>query len=383
MLPWREASYYLPSGCPGPTASLVWLGVVGVSGYVTLLLVAVGLMRQASERARAAKAAEDAAEKRDLAPGFTILHGKVSTGDAQPAIKVRIEQSGRSFRGKGGMRHVWTEVDRRVEARPFTLVLGTGERVKVIPGKDVLLVDMLSVGPVVPGSAAPSARPTRTRVAALGSNADAYVAGRLVAPVATDPYRAAEEGYTLHPPGRGRMLLSVEPLEARLTRRARLHRTWVFLAAGALLFMNTIVFGGYWTRLLWGVPYAARVTKTRTWNTHTKSGTLVHDAIDARATLEGRSVELEGETNPAYYGAVRDQLARREAVEAPFVIVSWFPASYGIGPVAWVGVGPCVVGSALLSLLVIFYAVHATSRRPWYERRKVVDRGMGEIPRVG
>jgi hypothetical protein len=389
--PFQDTSYYTASGQLGFIGSAVSVGLIGVVASFSLLFVAAGLMLEARRRARAAKVAETVAEKRELAPGYAIVHGQVETGDALPAVSVRIRQAGREYTVKNEPRHVWTEISREVDARPFSLLLASGERVKVLPGENVLLVDLLGIGPIVierteslPGLNAGTkatqmlTTPVRTRTAELTSRDFAYACGRLVPPSSAVAYRTTEEGFTLHPPSRGKMLLSAEPLEERFQRRARFHVRWVMGCVAAVLFTNVVVFGSYWLGFFWGRPVAAKTTNARTWTTSGKSGKVQHYGVDATVTLDGVGFDVTSETSREFYIVADTARARGASVPIPFVVMPLGRAPR-IGTEVTVSSGALAFSLALLSLVALVYFAHVQGTQPWYERKKLIDLEKGPL----
>jgi len=372
VVAFEETSFYTTPSTAGPTLSLIVVAAVGLVGCLSLVLVAIGLLREAAMRARAAKAAETDAEKRKLEPGYTVLYGQVETDDALPAVSVRIRQIGSQHPGKRGLQHVWTEIERQIDARPFFLRLASDERVRVVPGNDVFLVDVLGVasdGVELPMGVGP---PRRVHTAQLSHPDFAYACGTLVPPVAASAYRGAEDGYSLHP-WQGKMLLSAEPLEARYVRRARFHLGWLVACIAAFLFTNGIVFGGYWLELVCGRPVTAQASSVRTWTTRGKYGPIRHYGIEASATLDDRPITLTSETSYAVYAHVVPP------APVPFLVVPFHPKTHDIGMRPTLDVLSCVFASLLLCGVAVGYLAHARHTRPWYERKKVVDVGKGPL----
>jgi hypothetical protein len=386
VTPFQDTSYYTASGQLGFVGSAISVGLLGVVASFSLLFVAVGLLFEAARRARAAKVAETEAEKRKLAPGYAIVHGQVETGDALPAVSVRIRQAGREYNVKNELKHVWTEFSRDVDARPFSLLLASGERVKVLPGEDVLLVDLLGVGPIVSEptetlrgvKSLTKTTSVRTRTAELTPKDFAYACGRLVPPSSAVAYRTAEEGYTLHPPSRGKMLLSAEPLEERFQRRARFHVRWVLGCVAAVLFTNLVTFGPYWLGFFWGRPLAGHVMDARTWSTGSKNGPVQHYAVDAIVMLDGAGFDVTSETNREFYDRIEAAHANGASVPVPFVLMPLGRAPI-IGTEVTVSSGALAFTAALLTFVSFIYFAHTRSTAPWYEKKRLVDAGKGPL----
>ncbi len=384
MIPWQDTAYYATYDIASPTMSAVTAALVGVAGFVSLVIVAVGVWRQAAVRARAARIAETEAEKRTLAPGYAIVHGDVETGDDLPAVSVRIRQSGKEYADKGGMRHRWTEFERQVDARPFSLRLASGERVKVLPGNDVFLVDVLSSDPIAGTGARPAPlgvpfSPQRVRIAELTSKDSAYACGQLVPPLSATAYRGGEDCYTLHPPPGGKMLLSAEPLEQRYARRARFHGAWAFGLFAVLLVVNAGLLGGYWLELIWGRTVGADVTQMRNWTTSGKHGPIQHYGVNAGVTLPDGYLALSSETNFSFYRYAKAELASGRSLEVPFVVVPFRYKTADIGTRPTLHDVRCFFSWFFLVCFGSAYWVHTRNTRAWYERKKVIDVGRGPL----
>jgi hypothetical protein len=388
MMPFDDTAFYASADLWSPIASAVTVSITGVLGLLVMLVVSIGERRQALVRAKAAMAAEKRAEQGSLTPGYAVVHGEVETVDGGPAVQVTIRQSGREYRTKGGLRHIWTEFGRESIARPFTLRTSSGERVKVEPGNEVLLVDWLGVAyphATAAGTSPASGRPERVRRAEIMPKDEVYACGRLSGPSAAVAYRTADEGFVLSPWSQGpfrkseRMLISSERLEERHVRRAKLHGIWTCLVAVALVFANGICFGHYWMKALWGRPVVASATSVRTYTTSGKHGPVRHYAVNATASLDGEEIALTSPINLASYTATKAELGAGHSVPVPFVIIPKDPSINNIGsrPALWMM--SALPGWTLFAGLLLGYALHTRHARPWYERKRVVDRGKGPL----
>src|SRR5262245_46714252 len=107
-------------------------------------LVAILIARARSRRrARAADSAFDASAPLGTGPSFVAGVVEHSRG-ADVAVKVVVELRGREWKtAKGRTVHCWEEVRRRTSALPFYLRHASGERVRVEPGNEPVLVDAL------------------------------------------------------------------------------------------------------------------------------------------------------------------------------------------------------------------------------------------------
>jgi hypothetical protein len=369
MLPFHDTSYYTDPGTAGPILSAFTAVAVGLVGFFALLVVALRNMLQAAMGARAWKVAETDAENRKLVPGYAILHGQVETGDALPAVSVRIHQGGTLSRYRdGALHHRWDELDRRIDARPFFLRLASGERVEVVPGDDVFLVAALGVEPGG-GGERPQGEDERFRTAKLSHSDLVYACGRLAPAVPGVARRGAEDGYSLHP-HQGKMLLSTERLEDRFVRRARFHKRWLLACVAAFLFTNGVLFGEYWLELGWGRPVVAHTIGLSSWSGRRRA----HYLVRVEVTLDdGRSSRGRYETSYAFYqwAKIGDPL--------PCLVVPFHPSTNDIGTQPTLGNVTCILAWVLLGGFAVGYSFRTSRARPWYERKKVTDFGEGPL----
>jgi hypothetical protein len=357
-----------------PEASEVCVMVVGVA-FFSLVVFALLRMRRASKSARAARVSEALADKRELAPGFAVVHGEVETEGTRPAVILRIYQLGRELRGRIRVRHTWTEFGRQVDAPPFFLRLASGQRVRVVPGDSARLVDELGVEPLV---VAEGAAQQRLLTARLSPSAFAYVCGTLEAPASAVAYRGVEEDWTLHPLAGRQMVISPRPLSPSYTRRARFHMAWAIGCAVALLFANGASFGAYWLELLWGRPVAARATEAPSWTTPGKPFDA-HYGVTAEATVDGRDLKLTREASYYHSNSIKEELAKGQSADVYFLVVPFHVETYDLGT------RPTVQPWAIFLALLVFgaaagiYVVHAQRTLAWYDRRRLVDAGKGPL----
>jgi len=374
VTPWPNPMDVVGPDQLSPETSKVCVVFVGVA-FLSLIAFALLLMRRASRSARAARVAETLADQRELAAGFAVVHGQVETEGTRPAVILRLYQLGREFGGKTGVRHAWSEFARQVDAPPFFLRLASGQRVRVVPGDSVRLVDELGVEPLV---VAAGAAQQRLRTAHLPPGSFAYVCGTLVAPASAVAYRGVEEDWTLHPlPGR-QMVISPRPLAPSYTSRARFHMAWAIACAAALLLANGASFGAYWLELLWGRTVAARATEAPSWTTPGKPFDK-HYAVTAEATVECRDLRLTKEASYFQSNWIKEQLAKGQSADVYFLVVPFHVETYDLGT------RPTVQFFAVFFALLVFgaaagiYMVHAERTLAWYDRRRLVDAGKGPL----
>jgi hypothetical protein len=349
--------------------ALVALGLAGV------LLAAI--LRALVHRRAAIDAAAAAAGAGVLAPGPRILRGIVQTEDGAPAMTVSVEQTGKEGRSRRrGTRHTWTEVDRRVTAQAFDLVLEGGQRVRVEPDADAFLVDDLELvsrtGPI-----------TRLMAAKLEPGEQAYVEGELRRQRGARPggeeYRGGSgDAWTMRPPAAGRMLLCTESLESRHSRRQRWW-TWFAVAAGLVLGASQVAGYELFLRLhLHGATCTAELTELRHYTTRGRRGRTNHHYV-----AFGRVEACEGVTEPAFL--VSDEIGYSlfeslgEGDRVPFVVDRRDPAFHQIGARAGLPRGLTWIGALVLAFLaLIAWALHRSSLA-WYEQKKVVHEGQGPL----
>jgi hypothetical protein len=367
-----DTDYYTSGDELGATLGAVTASAIGVVGFVVLLLVALGLWRQARLRSRAAKAAEEGAGTRKLAPGWAVIQGTIETDDKAPAMRVVIRQTGVQYRVKNGLRHRWTESSRNVETRPFFLVLESGERVKVEPDEGAILVDLL-------GIESGDSQALRTRTAEIRARDTIYATGRLVAPIQADAYRSAEQTFTLRAGGPQRMLLSTEPLEERFVKRTSFHARWAAAFMLTLLLVNGVFLHSYWNKLFCGRVIEASVVQPLNWTTQGKHGPIQHYGVAAQTWVDGNQVLFNPETSLAFYNRARSTLSSHRPMTAPFVVVLPDGKPYNIGTRPALHLAVFMVTWMLFIGLTIGYAVHTRHTRAWYERKRVVDVGNGPL----
>lgn len=200
--------------------------------------------------ARAAAAEGAAAEAAVLAPGETVVAGKVELAAGEEvASRVEIDQGGTESENSGTWYFTWSEKDRRVTMRPFYIRHASGQRVRVEPSSRALLVDELDRMVLVNDT-------TRTRIAELTAGERVFASGLLAhgPDPESDPtaYRSSTgKGWVLTPPSNEEMLLSSENLDARFHHRAR-RLLYSVAALGAVLIGLLGISSAYFERLLFG-----------------------------------------------------------------------------------------------------------------------------------
>jgi hypothetical protein len=354
-----------------PTSAGIAYGVLGLGLGLVILLFVDAAIRQ---RKLAAKARASVSKEPPLRKGHVVLSGVVAADDDQPPVRVTITQQGKEWSVKGGWAHSWTEIDRRVEVRPFRLVLPSGASVPVDAGDDVFLVDGLDRIVFLHGL-------RRTRTAELSVGEPAVVSGvlrsRSGGHAMATAYRGGGAQLVVRPPARGKLLVSTEPLEQRHLDRARHYRQWA-LAFSAFFAACQIVFAPYHLRNAFGQVAVGTVASKRHYTTHRKGGTTHHYELRVRVPDVGSGPDgMVTEDVPlSDYNAVSEGDAVRVVAER----VVGFDGQLG----ERAGLHRVVAGLSILGGLVLAASCFRRLRaaRPWYERRTIVDKGNGPIVRV-
>jgi hypothetical protein len=372
MPSWHDTDFYTGPDCMSVGVSVFLATIFGIALFPGLFAYAVLSALAARKQIRHALDVETGASRRELRPGMTVVRGVVQ-GDLEspPVVRVQIQQQGRQYTVKSGVRHKWTETSREVEARPFSLRLDSGAVIHVEPGEQVFLVDDLFVVPH-------DHTIGRSRVAELRVGANVYVEGVLFPPAQSGgAYRGGEAAFTMRPRSGSSLLISREPLEKRHQLRASVHTKWAVGLAVALVFVDWLCLGSYFRGLVTGRIEEGRITDVVTWTVSGKHGPVRHwgvvAAIGAEAQPSGRV-----EVSPAEYTEAKAMKDRGVVPTAPFVVV---PGSDKV----WIGqeaTAPAFAG--ILLFMAAFgvpfaYFVYTMHHRPWYERKKVIDDGAGPL----
>lgn len=239
----------------GPPYSHIWVGLI----FTTIIVLIYKCSRHRSlelQRATAADAVMN--HNAPLEVGARFIRGRVELAEAaSQAVSVHIEQKGTQISGKNGISHKWTEVRRKTYAEPFYVRCANGDRVRVEPDKDVLLVDD-------PDKLKQDNRKTRTRIANLSAGETVIVEGVLSR--GHDPegrnhetYRGHAQDWVMRPPSNGRMQLSAENLGDRHRLRAGQYFSTLKRLLGILAIIHASCMF-YHGGLLFGTDTCARIT---------------------------------------------------------------------------------------------------------------------------
>ena len=184
----------------------VLLGALPAWAVVWMLAKARGMTVQGA--LVAARLAKRASWPLSAGPG-RVVRGKVEPlGSEETAASVTVVQEACNITVKQARSHEWEEVSRECAAVPFALVRDDGQRVRVEPGEDLLLVDVLTTEVPDPTSK----RRVRRAEASRGEVFCAYGELHKHAGPEGGAYRGNAEPWVLRPPrGTGRMLLTSAP----------------------------------------------------------------------------------------------------------------------------------------------------------------------------
>lgn len=365
-----EVIDYMPGDRLGYGTSM--LLVYGVATIVYGSIFAVLVMRavmhyRRQKRAQAMQAGAETAHATTI--GHIVLRGTVETDDPKkPAITIQIDQLGRTYQTKGGPAHEWKEIDRTVTVAPFWLVLASGERVRVLPPEDVMLVDALDKFETLSSS-------TRRCSARLENGETATIAGVLKDERTPQgdgsAYRGGGTTPVLRPLRSERMLISTEPLPERHGRWARFFGLTAAILGVALALAHTLAFMPFHRLNVQGVDAEAVVNTKETWQTHGKT-TVTHYKVTAYSSKY--DITLSDETSGAAYAKAT------KGLPIPFIIVPSKPSINQIGYLPGVPlwcifmfIHPTVFG------VMLFWLAYR-KRRTWYEQKLVVHTGKGALP---
>ncbi len=322
--------------------------------------------------ARQAKRLEESALPLYEGARFVAGHVELAEGSTT-AIRVTIEQEGTETQSKNQYSHTWTEFDRHIEAVPFYVRTANGERVRVEPPIDVMLVDKLD-------QMQWHEMTRRRRRAELIPAERAVIEGVLRR--GPDPelqksgsYRAATAtGWIMLPTKKGGMSVSAESLSRRHDLRARAF-TWtaVFAIVVGVVAMSVVV--PYRVRLLFGKTVVANYSGKETYETRDNKGQKrTHYCTRVLFVDEpGRFLQERFDVDQRDYASLPTTPGRIWLRYVPS-----YPWATALGKNASVAYWQILVAASILGLSL--YRIGRTQRhRRWYEGQ-VVDEGKGTLP---
>jgi hypothetical protein len=373
------------------TASAIIVYGLGVVVLGTLLALALLQVIRNARRARAAEATR-VHTKLPTDEGPAVVMGRVRLeDDSEPAVRVAITQRGKQWIVKGQAHHEWREFARDVSYRPFFLLLASGERLRVLPDKHVNLLDLLDstervrgVTPEIPVSflerltmTDPKQWRVRQRCAELMGGERAYISG--VIKMERDPgapgrgYRDMGTSPVLRRPLRERLVISTTPMEDRFVVLARHYTRIAAALALAFIVVNGVLFYSFHVLNLKGRQVTATTASTRTWTTTHKGRPRTHYEVTARYVDPDRKRHLlvEEVTLSAFF-----RISEKGA-PIPFVIDPSNPQRYMIGTEAHANVFSVIC--FVVGCIIAAFCYFRFDTLPWYERRLLIERGLGGL----
>lgn len=351
-----------------------WSHVLVLSLDVLMICAFAWCVREvlrAKEAAEQAKRIEES--KTPLVDGARFVAGHVELAqDAKIAVRVTIKQEGEETKHKDSYSHQWTEIDREIEAVPFYLRTSHGDRIRVEPPNDVMLVDKLD-------QMEWQKQTQRRRRAELVPGEQAIIEGELRRDKDpelqnTSGYReTGARGWVMKPTKRRGMSISSEGLARRHELRAKAFiRTTIFtIVIGILSAAVTIP---YRLRVIAGTNVIAQCMSRGIELGRNKGRTTKHynayvNYLDNSGIEQRKSFELD-EDDYDDLQVIPGAIWMR--------VVTAFPWASALGKDSsanslQVFFQVLIVGFGLLS-------IHSRqSYRRWYEGH-LIDRGNGQLP---
>ncbi|MFO0664938.1 MAG: hypothetical protein U0174_13365 [Polyangiaceae bacterium] len=346
--------------------SFVLLGLGGLFALISMIVRARTL--------RAAQARENELHGQKSGPLSAgperVVRGKVEVEGDEVAVDVTITQRATNHTSKNSKSHTWTEVERSVKSRPFTLVTDAGEAVLVEPGEQVLVADGLETEHP-PGKTMNRLRRCDVK---RGETFTAYGdLHRVGEGGGGGAYRSAQSGWVLRPSRRsGSMLLATETIKERYVQRMQTLTTWSVVLSIVWIIFHVIVTMPFTVSAFWGKPTQALVTNTSTYVTKHKNSRTTHYVVEA-VTSDGRN--LKDEVERSTYSRIETirTAEKRDALIPAFVGPVGFPDYLGVEAHLSGGMLAAAAGVWLVALLVAFS--HYASKTAWYDLKKVHEPG--------
>ncbi len=328
-------------------------------------------------RARVEREFDPRAPLRD---GPAVVFGTVEEDPSWrgPFVRIDIHQDGAEYCNKGNWSNVWTESKRVVNHRPFVIVRDDGARVQVEPDTRVVLHDDHS-------AIERHSHNQRTRFAEISPGERVHVTGTLVgASMAgahrVGAYRAGSPMPVIRAPSIGRMVISTEVPGDTSERRMRHHRGWLIGVALLFAFISTVVVPTYQTLSLsysevWARPVAVR--DWRVWRKPKNSAGYWAYYYSVRAEYQDRAATRTVEDDVGY--VTHECVKEGNCPRVPFVVSTLSPEVHQFGVAPTFTSGRVAVLVVLSLVLLIAWPLAVIGTRPWYLRRKVVDRQSGRL----
>lgn len=353
-----------------------WSHVFVLSLDAIAIFAIVWCVRQVIDARRAARQAKRLEQSTlPIFEGARFVAGTVELAQgATTAIRVTIDQEGTETEYKKKGSHTWTEINRQVEAVPFYVRTASGERVRVEPPVDVMLVDNLD-------QMEWHAPTRRRRRAELTPEEGAVIEGRLER--GTDPelhgpastYRTiASTGWIMKPTKRKGMYVSAESLSRRYDLRARAFiRATIAMVAATMI--AACIIGAYRVRLWRGENVVANYLGRANFLDSRKNGNgLPHYGVTV--TYVDDSNKKFDELVEIDYGDWSDLPDKRGQIWLRYVPSS--PWATTIGKGASVNGLHLLLSAGILAAGIYFIRQTARHRR-WYEGQ-LIEKAEGHLP---
>lgn len=332
----------------------LWAAVaahVAVAGFLLLILVA--LVAHLRHRRRAARLAARVPVT-ELSPSDeALVYGTVEAGADVTPVTVEITQRLRPNPESPERRKAWLESARKVTGHPFHLRLPTGQRIRVEPDANTVLIDPTLE--MIEGDS-----DTRVRRAELRDGAEAHVLGAIVK--TSDPEAGFRGGSALVMRPGPTMVVSTVGLGYSARMRARQY-AWA-TAAACLFGATSLLLLGYFRMLYSGVTVEAEVTQLRVVSTPKDDGGATSDRIVQLRIASGQPHAghvFEQEIWESDYGRLK------RGMVVPARLIVGVPDSARLGGRAsfWI----VFVIPVFIGLILAAAVVGLTSRRPagWWE----------------
>lgn len=341
---------------------------------IAVLAVAWCVHKMVESRRAAALAKRIEETNTDLYEGARFVAGTVELEEGSPtAIRVTITQEGKEHAHRKEHTHTWTEIERQVDALPFYVRTTKGERIRVEPPLDVMLVDNLDQMEWTMST-------WRRRRAELTAGERAVIEGRLErgmdpekhGPAAT--YRTTTStGWIMKPTTRRGMFVSTESLSRRHELRARAF-AWATAFTIVLNITAMSVVIPYRARLLFGKTIVANYLRKEVFETRSSKGNrqkdyLAHVQFDNGTGLfsERMSVDLDDfQSLPTTPGRIWLRF------------VPAYPWATALGKTVSVASWQILMAATILGLS-LYRLVRTHRYRRWYEGQ-LVESAPGTLP---
>lgn len=271
---------------------------------------------------------------------------------------------------RGQVARHWSAGPLETRARPFELVLASGERVRVEPGEHVRLLDELEI--------LEATGPERVKAARLMPGEQAQIMGRLEARVTPGAgYRGSQRALVLRPPGddgSGELwVASHDALLGVTSRRVGGYTFWLvaFVVVGALV---RVAANDFLRLHREGRVLDAVAEKVEAVERKRKNGVYYEHYLTAsHPSAQGKV--LRGEVHA---GKLDELLATplpkggsapvREGVVTPFLVVPTSPAIHTLGTRPGATHIALLAQGVLAMLSLVFFVVARAVMKPWWEK---------------